>query len=250
MVLFTCLFIPETSSALDIEEKKDKSDSIYIATFQKFSPINPLTTSSTISSRVKEIIFDGLIHLNDHLEPVAHLARSWVYDDEEKTWTFYLRRGVKFHDGRELSSEDVAFTFQAMMDIHSPSPAKYIFIEIKEIKVENRYTIKFKMKKNLSSFLSVLDTSFVGIFSKHHFLNKGSPEDSYKRYIGTGPFRLTSWSKKKMVLEFNKEYFLSSSKIKNIQLTAYGNHEMAWAKFMAGEANFFLIFEPDHYQKT
>ena len=242
MVLFTCLFIPEISKALNSKNSEEKKDTLHIAAFQKFKPINPLKASSTYSSRVKEIIFDGLIHLNDHLEPVAHLARSWVYDGEEKTWTFYLRRGVKFHDGRELTGEDVVFTFQTMMDHQFPSPSTFIFKEIKEIKGVNRYAIKFELKRNLASFLKTLDSSNIGIFSKHHYLKKNFIEDSYERYIGTGPFRMTSWSEKKMVLESNKEYFLGNPKIKNIQITAYIDREMAWTKFISGNADLFPIF--------
>ena len=71
-------------------------------------------------------IFDNLVRIDEKLQPQPQLATRWTADDQGKTWTFYLRPGVKFHHGKSLTAQDVVFTVERILDPKTASPgARY-----------------------------------------------------------------------------------------------------------------------------
>lgn len=117
-ITFTILFSPIHPYA-ESDPQKPCGDSLIIGHFLEPTILNPILTHSTISAALKGIIFDGLIKLNDKMEPKPHLALSWENSPDGTRWIFHLRKNVKFHDGAELTAEDVKFTFDKIMIHHS-----------------------------------------------------------------------------------------------------------------------------------
>lgn len=232
--------------SLHSSEDIKSGDTLVIPEYQKPGYISPLLTSSTLSARLSEIVFDGLVQLDEHFEVKPHLAQSWSRSDDGRSWTFQLKPGVKFHDGVELTAEDVAFTFQKIVESQVPLPFSSIFKEIESITVKDRHGLEIILKKPLASFLHVLDT---GIVPKHLLEGKDLITGNFNRHpIGTGPFKLAYWSEKEFLLSANEEYFLGKPSIDRIRVIVFPNREAAWAKLMAGEADFFFFITPEHYQ--
>lgn len=77
-----------------------------------FSPVH---ASDTYGNYFTSMMYDGLWQFDDSFSPVPNLAEAWEWDSTNTKLTFYLRKGAKFHDGRELTADDVVFTFKAMM---------------------------------------------------------------------------------------------------------------------------------------
>jgi len=75
----------------------------------------PNTTSGTWESAVAALLFDGMVTTGPDLRPIPSLARDWEWSEEELTYTFHLREGIQFHDGHELTCEDVMFSFKTVM---------------------------------------------------------------------------------------------------------------------------------------
>jgi peptide/nickel transport system substrate-binding protein len=219
-------------------QMKPTGDTLVIPEYQKPAPINPLLTETTLSARLSEIVFDGLIQLDEHFEAKPHLAESWERSDDGKTWTFHLRKGVKFHDGVELTAEDVVFTFTKIKELEKVLPFAFIFQDVDTIEVKGRYTVQVKLKKKLGSFFQAL---VIGIIPKHIPFNQQNP-------IGTGPFKLKSWSENEIILEANKNYFQGRPYLDQIRVRVYSNREAAWAKLMAGDVDFFDFLTPANYE--
>ncbi|MBI4378386.1 MAG: peptide-binding protein, partial [Nitrospinae bacterium] len=96
-----------------LPEKKSYGDTIIAGSLQEFSSINPVLSVSSVSSELESVIFDGLIKIDEWGEPQPNLASSWERSNDGLTWTFYLKKGVRFHDGVELTAKDVVFTYEA-----------------------------------------------------------------------------------------------------------------------------------------
>jgi peptide/nickel transport system substrate-binding protein len=208
-------------------------DTLIIGEFIKPSPINPILTHSTISAVLKDIVFDGLAKINERIEPTPHLALSWKSSEDGLAWTFYLRKNVHFHDGVELTAEDVKFTFDKIYDPSINSPYISIFKDFKLVKVKNKHTIEIRLKSPLPSLPFYLD---VGILPRHLLKGKDVKKSPFNYHpIGTGPFKMQKWSSSEIILEANRNYFGQSPHLDRIIVKFFKNQEIIWAKLMKGE---------------
>ncbi len=231
---------------LQSSEKKKTGDTLIIPEYQKLAFINPLLTSSTFSARLSEVIFDSLIQLDDHFEVKPHIAESWERSKDGMTWTFHLRHGITFHDGVELTAEDVAYTFQMIKENQGRIPFAFVFQDVTAIEAKDKYTVQIRLRKPIASFLQTL---FMGILPKHILKGQNLMTAPFnQRPIGTGPFNLKSWTENEIILEANHSYFLGRPYLNQIHVMVYPNQEAAWAKLMAGEVDFFPYLTPENYE--
>ena len=86
-------------------------------------------------------VYDNLVWSDHTLTPRPELAESWSSTPDAKEWTFNLRKGVKFHHGRELDADDVVFTFQRIFNPATASPARSVFSMVENIFLVGRLTI-------------------------------------------------------------------------------------------------------------
>ena len=225
--------------------KKSCGDSLVIITYHPPTPINPLTSLSGISSLLVDVVFDGLVKINEDLDARPSLASSWQISDNGLRWTFLLRRGVRFHDGVEFTARDVKFTLEEI--IHSKSIGLYtggLAGLIKSIQVKDRYTIEILLNRPSPSFIYNME---VGILPAHLLQGKGPLEEFGLHPVGTGPFRLSQWKEKEITLEANRDYFLGRPYFDKIVVRIYPNQELAWARLMRGEGDFFVPVDPSVY---
>ncbi|MDD5127791.1 MAG: peptide ABC transporter substrate-binding protein [Dehalococcoidales bacterium] len=163
-------------------------------------------------------IFNGLVRLNDNLEPVADIARDWQVSADGRTYTFNLRQDVRFHDGRGVKASDFKFSWERACNpaIRSNTAATYLgdimgvadviagrAKEISGVKVINDYTLEVTIDAPKSYFLSKLTypTSFVVDKS-----NVGTA-NWWQKPNGTGPFKLKEFQKEsRIVLARNDDY--------------------------------------------
>jgi len=94
--------------------------------------INPILTDRTISNALIQLIFNGLVRLNKEMLPEPELAQSWDISEDGLAYTFHLRRGVRFHDGVELTAQDVRFTYEVITNPEIKSPGRSYFEPVKK----------------------------------------------------------------------------------------------------------------------
>ncbi len=137
------------------------------------------------SQRIGALIFSGLVKRDDEMNLHGDLAESWETPDA-LTYVFHLKKGVKFHDGREVTSKDVKATIEFMINPANRSPKRGAFRMIGSIEAPDAYTVVFHLKEPAASFLWNMERSAVGIAPA----DAGS--DFARHPIGSGAFRFVS----------------------------------------------------------
>jgi peptide/nickel transport system substrate-binding protein len=164
--------------------------------------LDPQIVPAFSRSRRSPLMYNQLVRFDADMNPVPELAESWDVSKDGLTWTFRLRQGVKFHDGQELTSADVKFTFDRLVE---KSPGKGDFVTVDKIEPTGKYAIKFVTKEPFAGLLAALGSFWGFIISEAGIKQHG---DLNKAALGTGPFMLTDWKvEQQMLLKRHPAYF-------------------------------------------
>jgi peptide/nickel transport system substrate-binding protein len=129
------------------------------------------------------LVFNALTQIGPDMKVKPDLAERWESSADLKTWTFNLRKGVKFHHGRELDAEDVIATLNRILDKATGSPARVNLAVIKEITAVDKHTVRFTLNIPYSGFAEVMADR----------ITKITPRDRIEQLAtapsGTGPFK-------------------------------------------------------------
>lgn len=154
--------------------------------------LNPLQTTASSTFEVSALWAEGLTTLGPDLKPRPALATAWKVADDGRTYTFTLRRGVTWQDGKPFTSADVAFTLTRMLAA-LPTASQFAPL-IARVDTPDDHTAVVHLKKRYAPLLVGLSSSVVNILPKHVYA-KGDPlkNPANLEPIGTGPFMLESW---------------------------------------------------------
>lgn len=152
---------------------------INLAVLTSPNSLDPRIGSDETSQRVHQLIYDTLLALDDQLKVVGGLASSWEQTDP-LTYVIHLRHGVKFHDGHELTADDVVYTFNCFIDPKFVSPRKGAYRTLDRVDAVDPYTVKFSLKEPFGSFPIQLVMPVVP---------KGAGPELRDHPIGTGPYK-------------------------------------------------------------
>ncbi len=145
--------------------------------------LDPRVGADEASQKAHQLLFNSLVWMDDDLRIVPELAETLEQPDP-LTYVARLRRGVRFHDGRELTSEDVAYTFRSFLDpaFRGRSGAYRLLAAVNAV---DRYTVEFKLKEPFASFPINLVMGIV---------QAGSGGANAQQPVGTGPYRLEQFA--------------------------------------------------------
>ncbi|HEU4438573.1 MAG TPA: ABC transporter substrate-binding protein, partial [Methylomirabilota bacterium] len=164
--------------------------------------LDPQLVPALSRSRRSPLMYSQLVRFDETMTPRPELAESWETSKDGLTWTFKLRQGVKFHDGQEMTSADVKFTFDRLFE---KSPGKSDFIAVDRVEPAGKYAVKFTTKEPFAGLLAALGGFWGFIISEAGIKKHG---DLNKAALGTGPFMLVDWKvEQQLVLKKHPGYF-------------------------------------------
>ena len=137
---------------------------------------------------ITQATYDNLLMIQPDLSVKPELATSWEPNDDLSSYTFHLRKGVKFHHGKAFKAEDVIFTFDRLLDPELDSPARSIFEVIKGIVVLDDYTVRFDLVAPNAFFPESLSIFQARILPADVDIGRLTLEE-----FGTGPFKLSEY---------------------------------------------------------
>lgn len=200
--------------------------------------LDPAQTSAYIF--ISEQIFDGLVKLDKKLNIVPSLAEYWTISPDGRLYTFYLRRGVKFHNGQECLASDVKFSFERLLNPQARSPYYQHFLnrvvggvdfrvgrdtEVRGFKVLGKHVFQIEWTNPYVSALYLLSMPFCKILPRDLLIKQG--KNFFYRPIGTGPFKFDSWIRNTRLdiigirLHRNDAYFLKPPYIEAIEFCPF-----------------------------
>ena len=126
--------------------------------------LNPITASDGASRDITGLVFNGLVKYDKTIRLVGDLAESFEVTTDCRTVVFHLRKGVKWHDGVEVTAEDVLFTYQRIIDPKTATPYSGDFELVSRVEIIDRYTIRVTYRK---PFAPGLESWGLGIIPRH-----------------------------------------------------------------------------------
>jgi peptide/nickel transport system substrate-binding protein len=187
------------------------ADTLVMAVEKPPKTLDPRVGNDAVSARLHQIIFDTLVNKNEQLDIVPELA-DFTISPDGRVFTFRLRPGVVFHDGRPLTAEDVKYTFESLCAPTFNSPKKGDFALVESIEAPDERTVVFRCRAPNLPMLGSLVA--VGIVPKGT-----SPEEAAQRPVGTGPFRVVTYRENHDIwLEANPAYFKGAPRLKRLQI--------------------------------
>ena len=166
--------------------------------------LNPITNSNFSSTQGFEHCYESLTAFDARLQIVPALAERWDVPNPT-TYVFHLRRGVKFHDGSELTAEDVKYTFDIVLNPKGPAVWRGNFDQVDRVEVVDPSTVRFVTKAPFPPLLGAL-----AILRSSAIIPKGAMEKLKleTQVVGTGPYRLVEYVPKSHIkLKRNPDYW-------------------------------------------
>ena len=200
---------------------------------------------------------------------VANLAESWDISDDGLEYTFHLRKGVKFHNGNDLTAEDVAYTFHRLLTVEGAANTEFIdqikgadelykkeAQELEGMEVIDDYTFKITLKEAYAGFLACLSAPGVSIYDSEATEAAGDqfgldPELT----VGTGPFKFHSWTlNDQIILTAPEDYWKGASALPGIVIKVVPDTETQTMMFESGQLDIidldFVQDSADHFIET
>ncbi len=200
--------------------------------------INPiLSQTSEADTDLAQLIYSSLLKYDNQGNPENNLAESYEISEDQKTYTFHLKKNVKWHDGEILTASDVFFTVNAVKDPAYKSPLRQDWQGV-EISQNDDYTVIFTLKNSYFGFLNNLT---MGILPKHIWENIAPEKFSLAEYnlrpIGSGPYQFIDFQKDSSgnILSYSlhsfKDYFNGQAYITEFNFNFYPDEEALIAAY-------------------
>ncbi len=209
--------------------------------------INPLFTTHSVSMALLELLFNGLVRIDARGEIEPDLAERWDISDSGRIYTFYLRKGVRFHDGIECTAEDVKYTYDLLCDETVASPFKPVLELIENTRAKERYVFEVALKEASPDFISRFTKE---ILPRHILENTDIRSSSFNFHpVGTGPFCFVNWnSRDEIELRYNPDYHEGRPYLDTIMIRPYAAAGEIWSALMRGEVDFCGFIEQRNYE--
>jgi peptide/nickel transport system substrate-binding protein len=220
-------------------------DELTVVQGTEVTSLDPQQTQGIDGIAIVRHIFNGLVFLDRKGEIVPDLAERWEVAPDQVTWTFHLRRGVKFHDGSPFNAEAVRFTIERAIGPGSPaSLAKRYLSLISKVEVVDDATVRIVTKAPSGPFLYNLAHISGSVIMSPSAVQKAGANVA-RQPVGTGPFRLVEWRRgEHLVLERNDAYFGEKPKVRRIVYKAVPETATRVLQLETGEADVALRIPP------
>lgn len=173
---------------------------LIVASDQEPVGYDPHKVPAISSKRIYNLVYETLTKMDAEMKVVPSLAKEWIVAPDGKKVTFVLQDGVKFHNGREMTSDDVKFSFDRIMNKDTAALATSNFSSVQSIEVPDAKTVIFNLNNVDSALLANVASPYTAIVPKEVV-------DLNTEMVGTGPFKVIKVDNDAIFLEKNADYF-------------------------------------------
>ncbi len=199
-------------------------------------------------------LFNRLVELDDNLNIIPAIAKSWTISDDGLVYTFSLRDDVFFHDdaafsngkGRKVTANDIKYSYERLLAPETGSPGTWVFngkLGPDPFKVVDEHTFQLTLSKPFRPMLGILSMHYLSIVPKEAIEKYGKSFRSHP--VGTGPFKFKKWlENQSLFLTKNDHYFEKGLPyLDAIKVSFIGDKKTAFLEFMSGKLDFLAGIE-------
>lgn len=199
---------------------------------------------------VCNLLYNGLVRLDQNLEVVPDLASHWQVDSTATVYKFYIKEGIYFNDAfakaRTITAQDFKYSLERLSDPKIASPGAWVMTNVKSIEVTAPLELQITLKQAFPAFLGLLSMKYCSI------VPAGS-NNLREQPIGTGPFYLKKWQENvKMVLRKNKLYHEKDENgntlpyLEAVAITFKTDKQSEFLEFAQGNLDFINAIDPSY----
>lgn len=203
--------------------------------------LNPITATDAYASRIDGLIYDSLIERdNKTLQWKPKMAERWETSADHLQFTFFIRPGLAWQDGRPLTADDVVYAFERIMDPNVDAPHLRVYYQdIKKVEKIDARTVRFTYARPYYMAFEFCGT--IPIIPKHLFDNG----EDFNRHsqarapVGSGPYRFVRWETgKRILLERNENYWGAKPGIQKMDFQVVSEDTVALQLLKKGELDY------------
>ncbi|SFL72501.1 DNA-binding transcriptional regulator SgrR of sgrS sRNA, contains a MarR-type HTH domain and a solute-binding domain [Paenibacillus sp. 1_12] len=192
-------------------------DTLRFPLTQPIQSLDPAFTNFSAESHLVNQLFDSLVSYNRLTQTVEpHLAHAWEANKTRTAWTFYVRKGVRFHHGKELAAEDIAFTLERLKLSSARSLYRWVFQQIERIEIMDPLTLTIHLTEPNELFPQFMSTNRAAIIPSNAY-REGESAFALAP-IGTGPFKLNFHDASMSILDAFPDYFQGRAHLDRVEL--------------------------------
>lgn len=247
VLLSTFSFAGTADAARPGFDKNKVGGTLVLSSFADAVRLVPYTTSDSASSDIQAMIYEGLIKTDDKGKKVPSLATSWKYDKGSMTYTVNLRKGVKWHDGKPFTADDVVFSINTYRDEKSMNTYKADFAAVGSVTKVNSHQVKFKLKEKDVFFES--NVLAAPIIAKHKFprgvADFNTNTTLHRNPVGTGAFKFSSWkTAERIVVKANTSHWDGRPYLDEVVTKIVPDANSSGLNLIRGSVDFLDIVTP------
>jgi len=214
---------------------------ITVAQVSDVLTLDPTVDSSAIGINVFLNLYDQLTEIRADGSVGPLIAESWESADEQKTWTFKLRSGIRFHDGTTMTIDDVIWTFKKIM-ADAKSPVRPYLAQVQAIEKLDGNRLQFKLSAPFVTFDR--QVTLVSVVPQKAYETLG-PQQFSLTPVGSGPFKVTRWVKDSgLELEAFADYWGGKPKVDQVVVKPVPAEASRAAALISGELDVVPVLPP------
>ncbi len=212
--------------------------------------LDPITSNEMISLRITELVFSGLVAIDEKQQIVPELAERWEVSPDGRTYTFFLRKDVTWHprdreEARPFTAEDVVFTYNVMMHPKTVTPLKVRYEFIDKVEMLDNLAVRFTLKRPILNGLAKFSFK---IIPRHGPANPAflTREDPFvQNPIGTGPYILRNvTADREIILVANDQYFKGRPHIEKVVAKPFADQNILTQAMMFNAIDMIVLVNP------
>ncbi len=236
---------------------------LYLRLNSNPTTLDPALITDVMGGGIAAKLFNGLIRFNENLEIVPDIARSWTLSPDQLTYTFRLRRDVRFSNGRKVTAQDVRYSFERVLTPGTKAPLTWVLDRIEGardflaakattisgIRVPNDHTLVLKLEKPFGPFLSLLAMTTAYVVPREEVERLG--QDFGTHPVGSGPYTLKDWKHGQyLALTADDDYFEGRPKLNGITYRIIPEDLTAVMEFETGRLDVLQIPSSEYRRYT
>ena len=218
-------------------ETPKRGGTVTMAISKDLTVMNPLTRTLSTDKLIRELMYESLLDMDEKGNFVPKLAESWDISKDGRTYTFHLRKGVKYHDGREMTAADAKFAIDYTLNPKNGAYGRQRIIIIERAEAVDKNTLRVYLREPSASFLAVLTD--IMAFS---VIPQGSIPEGIEKLptypSGTGPLKFAEWApSQRIVFERFDDYWGAKAYLDRVVLRPIPDDTVRFTALRAGDVD-------------